>query len=519
MPSLSFEVLKRENTINGKKYPMYIGFLPAIELLKISEVPSFSVSKTHFAIATEALDTQIEQWQRTLEEEKVNKIKGSYNDSNKDNLMANPILLGVAKQNLLPPNISITIGQKFITHKGDVVPIENLYTINLSYEIEKHRPLWILDGQHRVHGMSESNQRNEYIPFVLLHESNLYNPAFLAEIFTHVTTGAKPMEPIHGEWMKYAFRLDQYKERAYENAMKTTMILCKEQAFNGTSNPFHNKIQFNPYQSNPRWDAFDFNSIEWKNLIAIYYFGRGGSFLPYELAQEIVLSTLAFEELDSYKNNNSKLFSDNHPHRTLAEAYLIGLLAHLANSSQPMTLQDWKSFYLDTRRAVDRCNWSLPFVQTPGALSSNNGAPSKKIVTDCFRDFFSDPNKLNNNLLSDFLEGIGASFKITAYEKTPSGAKKKSTKIEKVFNPGGKNFINLSLGGHNRSIIVIESCTSNLQITKVQDTSVKPHVELKTSLTQKGLDVTSYRSGKIIDIDTISYSGDTRKTTEIRIDK
>jgi len=122
-------------------------------------------------------------------------------------------------------------------------------------------------------------------------------------------------------------------------------------------------------------------------------------------------------------------------------------------------------------------------------------------------------------LLSDFLEGIGASFKITAYEKTPSGAKKKSTKIEKVFNPGGKNFINLSLGGHNRSIIVIESCTSNLQITKVQDTSVKPHVELKTSLTQKGLDVTSYRSGKIIDIDTISYSGDTRKTTEIRIDK
>ena len=74
-----------------------------------------------------------------------------------------------------------------------------------------------------------------------------------------------------------------------------------------------------------------------------------------------------------------------------------------------------QNFYLDPRRAIGRCNFSLPFVKTTGALSSKNGKPSKKIAIDCFTDFFCSPNELNGQIITDFLQGIGGMLKISAF--------------------------------------------------------------------------------------------------------
>jgi len=516
MATIKFDVLEAKANINGNTYPMYTGFLQATLLMEIAEVPSFAKDKPHHRIADDVIKPPIDEWQRPEEKDKIQTIKEIYGDVKKDNLMANPVLLGTAKQNLLPPNVEILLTQKTVrSTSGEIIPIPNSYVVEVTYDSSQKRPLWILDGQHRIKGLSISKQKNELIPFVLLHDLQKYTPPYLAEIFTHVTTGAKPMDPIHGEWMKFAFNLGNYQQKSHKNAMEATIALCREPVIAGKANPFNNLIQFNPHLPSPKWNAFEFTAIEWQQLIAINYYAKQGKLSPVELAEEIVKSTIIFQELDTHKNIDSRLFSANKAHKIIAEAYLIGLFTYLSGTNKQMSLSDWNDFYLDSRRAVNRCNFSLPFVKTTGALSSNNGTPSKKIATGCFIDFFCSPNQLNGQIITDFLQGIGGDIKISAYA-LKNGRIDKKTKIEKriPYNSGIIPF-DLSSGGINREIISIESCTSNLCILSVTDTHYRPSRVLK----KKSENVSAFANNYEIDIEYMAYSGDTRIVTQIRLDK
>jgi hypothetical protein len=520
MTKMKFEVLAAKATINGNKYPMYTGFLQAVQLMEIAEVPSFSKDKAHHRIADDVSKLPIDEWQRPEEIDKIHTIKEIYGDTTKDNLMANPVLLGTAKQNILPPNVDIILTQKTVkSSTGEIIPIPNHYEIEVTFDSTQKKPIWILDGQHRIKGLSISKQKNELIPFVLLHDSQKYTPPYLAEIFTHVTTGAKPMDLIHGEWMKFAFNLGNYQYKAHKSAMETTIVLCREPLIANQTNPFNNLIQFNPHLPLPKWNAFEFTSIEWEKLIATHYYAKQGKLSPVELAEEIVKSTIKFEELDTHKNIDSKIFSSNKYNKILAESYLIGLFTYLSQSNKQMALTEWEDFYLDPRRAVNRCNFSLPFVKTTGALSSNNGTPSKQIATACFIDFFCNPNELNGNVITDFLQGIGGVFKISAYSLKKGRIDKKS-KIEKRINYGpGITPFDLSGGGIDREVIFIEACTSNLSITSVSDTHYRPARILKSATKKSGENISKYANNYEIDIEYMSYSGDTRIVTQIRLDK
>jgi hypothetical protein len=522
MANVKLNVLQGIAKINGNDYPMYSGFLPASQLIEIAEVPSFDDKKPHHKIADDVIKPPIDEWQRPEDNKKINAIKEIYGDKTKDNLMANPVLLGTAIQNLNPPNISIIVHQKSVTaSNGQVIPIDDQYEVSINYDLGQGKPIWILDGQHRIKGLAKSTQKNELVPFVLLHDTSKYTPPFLAEIFTHVSTGAKPMEPVHGEWMKFAFKLEHYKEKAHKLAMETTILLCKEPYLGGLVNPFNNKIQFNPYiQPAPKWNAFEFNSIEWEKIISNNFYGKGGRLSPNELAEEIVKATLAFENLDSHSSLDSKLFSINKPHKIIAEAYMIGLLTQLNKVNKQITYADWESFLIDARRAVNRCNFLLPFVKTTGALSSNNGKPSKIIATNCFIDFFINPNELNGQVLTDFIQGIGGTFTIEAYKANANGGLDKKTKVEMVV-PYGSGMLpfDLSVGGITRDIIMVKSNTSNIYIQSVSDFNHKPTVDFKQALTKKGENISHLPNNYEIDIIYMAYSGDTRRQTQIRLDR
>lgn len=520
MATMKFDVLEAKANINGNTYPMYTGFLQASLLIEIAEVPSFAKNKPHHRIADDVIKPPIDEWQRPEEKDKIQIIKEIYGDINKDNLMANPVLLGTARQNLLPPNVEIYLTQKIVkSSSGEIIPIPNLYEVEVKYDSTQKRPLWILDGQHRIKGLSISKQKNELIPFVLLHDSQKYTPPYLAEIFTHVTTGAKPMDPIHGEWMKFAFNLGNYQHRSHKSAMEATINLCIKPVIAGLSNPFNNQIQFNPHLPSPKWNAFEFNAIEWEQLIATNYYAKQGKLSPTELAEEIVKSTLTFQKFDTHKNNDSRLFSSNKSHKILAEAYLIGLFAYLSQTNKQMSISDWENFYLDPRRAVGRCNFSLPFVKTTGALSSNNGKPSKKIAIDCFTDFFCSPNELNNHVITDFLYGMGGNIKISAFA-LKKGRIDKKTKIEKIIPYGGGiTPFDLSIGGVTREVIFIEGCTSNIYILSVTDSHFRPSKALKSATKKNGENVSAFANNYEIDVEYMAYSGDTRIVTQIRLDK
>lgn len=53
MPTVTMDAIRGVSEINGTKYPMYSGFLDAINLKLIAEVPSFEDDKPHHQIATD----------------------------------------------------------------------------------------------------------------------------------------------------------------------------------------------------------------------------------------------------------------------------------------------------------------------------------------------------------------------------------------------------------------------------------------------------------------------------------
>jgi hypothetical protein len=77
----------------------------------------------------------------------------------------------------------------------------------------------------------------------------------------------------------------------------------------------------------------------------------------------------------------------------------------------------------------------------------------------------------------------------------------------------------LSEGGITREIIRIENETPNCHILKVQDPTTNPPKKLSGATKRSGLDVSGFPSGQEIEVITMNYSGDTEKTTKIRLDK
>lgn len=517
--NIQFEVLKSVATINGTQYPIYTGFLSPVNLKIIAEVPSFDKTKNHHQIAQDIHEPPVDQWQRPEDDKKVEKINIIYSDTQKNNLMANPILIGIAQLNISETS-NITIHQKTMNINGEVLPIENLYKVVVTTN-GSNKPLWILDGQHRASGLEISSQRNQPIPFVLLYDKDLYTPPFLAEIFTHVTTGATPMEPLHQEWMKYSFSLDKYSNHTNQKSFETLIYLCKTVTFGNITNPFHNRIQFNPYQYISGYYAFKFNIIEFEKLITDNYYGKNGQKDPYDLAKELVYIIKAAEDLDTYKNNGSKLFSDDDPHLILAEAFICGALSYLANNNDTRSLDEWKSFLIEDGRRFNKCNWKMSFVQSKGALSSSNGIPSKTVAKESFDLFFNFPADLNGGLLTDYLQGANAEIVIKSYPSTAAGriSKREIDTHIKETPPGGLIPFNMSEDTKNRSFLRIETNSPNCYITKVYNKKYNPPLVVNDALTAKGLNVSTYDDEFVLTVESISYSGDTLKTSEIKVNK
>ena len=498
---------------------MYCGFLQAKLLAEITEVPSFSRTKGHKNIAETISSPPIDEWQRPLEDNKVNQIKDTYSMSTKTNLMSNPILLGENATNS-DSNVGIRIEQKTIlTQRGEVIPIDNLFSIKVRYTESK--PIWILDGQHRVLGISRSTQQSEPIPFVLLANKDIYPAPMLAEIFTQVTTTATPLENLHSEWLRYAFSLEKYQNSTSKQAMATVVYLCKEASFNGSPNVLLNRIQFNPYMTSNSYFAFGFNAIEWEKMIEEYYYGSGGNLPPIDVAEQIVLSTIAFKIVDRWAdpNTGSKLFSTSNTHKMLAEAYLYGLFQHLIANPVPKSLSDWVAFFKSPNVAFDKCDWRLNFVASTGSLSSTNSKISKELAKECFNYAMNNPSVLNGNLLTDFLQGVGSKFKITAYVKSARGAISHRNSYQKSIDPGNMKPFSVCDGGFVRDIIRVESLTPNCHVVEVYDPEVNPERPLPSARQHTGLDISGFPSGKKISVHTMSYSGDTRTVTTIRLDK
>ncbi|MFJ2520479.1 hypothetical protein ACIOWF_16025 [Cellulosimicrobium cellulans] len=444
--TVTIKALRTVLTDGVKYYPIFLGFLEAESLAQVSEVPSFGPASSNADIARNVLNPPIRDWQRPLIPPKWEAIRDKF--STVGELMPNPVLLAVADSS------RVQVRQQSV--HGQTTEV---------YEIEVDEgagpngsALWILDGQHRVKGMSESTQRGNPIPLVLLHgEAALaYSPQQFARLFAEVTTYATPLDTLHESWLRYAFKFGEYAPGAGGtnstswNAMTTVAKLCELQTLgeHQDANPFHDKIQFNPEIAlKPAvGGGFSYSAVSLAELVERWYYRQTNATLgPEALAEQLALAVLALARTDSTETSKSAFFGDlNHRQRYLQDAFLVGVCSYLQARGVPAS---WDVVLQGLAFGAD--NWDVsPWVVTTGG---NSGNVSKAVANNVFSNVFGVgalPRDVAS--LTTYLQGDTAVITMRALGFTDAGNPRRSGFDEAVFPINGNKAFNVGQKRHIR---------------------------------------------------------------------
>jgi hypothetical protein len=570
MAEISSAVLCLHNSVdlNGTKYDLYMGYMSPKDILQITKVPSFDPGKSNVQIAQGVPPHKdpVVDWQRPIDDvdvsatklSKVSNIAKIYSDSKKQNLMPNPIILSINPLLKADPDVSII--PESVKEAGGLT-VDDLFKLKFKFIKEDEqkgivakKPLWLLDGQHRTVGMMKTadwvpnggiDRSNDKIPFILLH-GDTYKPSQLAEIFTHVTSGATAMDPIHKEWMHYAFKLPVYNQKHMDDGMNATTELCIQSKFGDVAdggeieNPFYDRIQFNPKPSKAQgFYAFKFTSPSMASWIGnLYYKGNSNSLPPLDLAEQLAFCVRAFYELDNFrdgKKGGSRLFDNGSQALTgaLAEPWMRACLAYLRHDCYAgMNFGEWKEHLSDTIRNFQDTKWNMTWV---GDLDGADFNRAKKLAERVFLKYLR-LSSTPTHKIGDYLQGTGASLEITAVHW--DSVKKKKLENKKKFPSftlplplaGAGLIFPLGHGGHNRVAFRVElpDGVDNIDILAVYDGEIIPSPKLSSATQKKSYNCdaelkigppTSVVDQFKILIETQAFSTSKRVVTKVRVDR
>ena len=281
------------------------------------------------------------------------------------------------------------------------------------------KPLWVLDGQHRIQGLSRSSQKASALPVVLLlnPDATVYSPTMLAKIFAQVTTEATPLMDLHQEWLTFAFRLDSYdRARPHHTeatqAMEAVAELCRQPVF-GTpplANPFHNCVRFNDHDLHPPGPApggFRYTCTEFKELFFKHYYNASAlhpHLSPDDLCCEFIKAFNALTAEVSAPQQNTVFFGSatGHEQKIMQDAFICGVLSALLQHGSGI---DWRA--LLTKLQFASTSWD--FKSWVVSLNGTKQTMSRKLAIDVFSHAFRDmslPTTPGN--LADYLQGNNA---------------------------------------------------------------------------------------------------------------
>jgi hypothetical protein len=484
---LQAQALRFEINDGLTKRPLYIGHMSASDLNLACDVPSFSDTTEPATIARNISSTPIRDWQRPLIDGKRLAIAARFSQIGE--FMPNPVLLAVHDSTAVDVTPVVLNNQ-----------VTSVMQITVTLDSPNSRPLWILDGQHRVRGLASSKRPDSPVPFVLLYSKiqSDYNDADFAKIFAEVSTAADPLNPIHREWLQYAFALGSYDAMgnnplAHRNSMEVVARLCQDQLLGDEKipNPFYNRIQLNPERPviPVHGDGFAYDSNSLKKIIFDWYFNRPPGVGPH-LAPDVVACNMAaaMRELilgTTTKTEDSVFFGKGaKKHKPLEDAFLVGTLSRLRVDSAP----DWKAL-LKTLN-FDITDWDFSWATIRGG---REGKFSRGVAESVFDSVFSVGHLPENvDDLSTYLRGDQASISLVASELGPTGRPRKVGRIEQRFEFGGtKNF---PTSGRRHIRIPSQSLTNNIGRLEVVDTEAPVAKFITWSRLKKGLTLSDSHS-------------------------
>lgn len=222
--------------IKQKEHSFYIGSAPANEIAQSCSVPALPPKIGIIETSERILNKHrnVTEWQRELDSSRIRKISQFIEESN--NIIANAPMLYIHDEGpikiindsliidfskFLQKQTSNKFKGKFIDRK----PREKKDEFgNVVYD--DYRPMWIIDGQHRVRGINRSpEEQNLLIPVIIFPQS--FDMANTAKIFAEINTLQKKLNPLHELFMQHRFSIDHtnvkrkfrdYKSNSIEQA-------------------------------------------------------------------------------------------------------------------------------------------------------------------------------------------------------------------------------------------------------------------------------------------------------------
>jgi hypothetical protein len=371
-------VIKNTIQSGSKHYPVFIGFMKAADVLKVSDVPNFLKDEKESVIAKNLQLTPVKDWQRPLIQEKRESITKFFNDTGE--FMPNPVLLSENPE--VREQEAIVIKPKIIA--GETT---EFWEIHIGDHL---KALWIIDGQHRIKGLGHDDckQNTNPIPVVFMLNPKgtelRYSPTDFAKIFAQVTTSSTPLFDLHKEWLEFAFRMGKYEKPQWVDSMKTVVELCSRPNFqedNGQvyPNPFLNQIIFNDEH---RADNVKMNCQVLAELVYDYYYSISAThvhYSPVELANQI---SMAFHALGSVikDRSNSVFLSDDsdYRHMVMVKSLIKGLFRYILVHQDPRLLKQSIAEWVGVYR-------TLNFHQTDWDWSSHTNPSDKSWYKDSER--------------------------------------------------------------------------------------------------------------------------------------
>ena len=510
---IRINALKEMIESGERTYPIYLALMPADVISEIADVPSYRDTTTNADIARNVSQVPVKEWQRPRIPQKVKAIRQLF--SNSGEFMPNPILIGES------PHASVRPTVKQLLDGGNSTSVCELQISQGPSGSEK--PLWILDGQHRIAGLSESAQSSNPVPVVfLLNEGGTsYSADTLAKIFAQVTTSATPLGSLHMEWLSYAFKLNHYSPQDVRSteqakAMAAVISLCMKPSLGGQPNPFYDRIQYNDRLSHPKIQpgGHVYSCIELKDIVAGFYYSAQKSqpeLEPDDLAKELCIARIALASVIRTRPERSVFFGDDSHHQKIMEdAFWSGVLRYLAVRGVPTS---WK----DILRTLhfDSTNWDFSWKVS---LHGRDQSTSKNLAIKIMGDIFSKRQlPSGSSSIADLLRGNGAKFELEAFGLTSKGRRSpKGTQVLVVRRGDAVSFpIEPCVG------IRLRNSSLNIQDVVVTDMQAAPGtlVEYKDVLRSGGMKLDETRHKNPLELlFTLKHYGGVTSSANVQID-
>lgn len=280
------------NKIDQGEETVYMGSAQVCQIDAVTKVPWIPPSLQSHQFASQAFNGSLsnnDQWQRLVSLSRLESIRNFARTDG--NYMFNPVLLYVNKNHesihFDSENHSITVDFNFLKEKT------GLYYDYISWPNEEdNRPIWIVDGQHRVRGLGGATRGSLLnLPFVLMvGDGSDADRELVARVFTEINTNAKSLDKMHQLYLKWQFAIPSQTSRddfSKSEQIPTTQSRPNVRAYDlaldlssNSDSPLFNAIQFQePDKSSAPRARMSRNlivkSTNWVSLARKWFSGNG----------------------------------------------------------------------------------------------------------------------------------------------------------------------------------------------------------------------------------------------------